>query len=269
MTGVLIEGGLNLSDGGQVGERSLGARTNLAGAPDGLRQIAVRIGDLDSRHEYDGSDHQDRNPSTRCVQPNDRLAEVRARASQASRRWRPTMQASPTCISESPPRRRATSSGQTPISQPGVPRMIASTIATNPSDSIRTSNHQTRSASGNPHAAPRVASPTRAAMTTALKAAATAPTSNLRFAAGPAKVVASTPARITKVANISRCRNQAVGSLRMCGFRKRAEPRQSTIDRKAAAYAAARPARAILPIGPVRGTPVVLTVTSPSSTAQR
>ena len=59
MTGVLIEGGLDLSDGGQVGERSFGARTNLAGAPDGLRHVAVRIGDLDRRDDDDGGDHDD------------------------------------------------------------------------------------------------------------------------------------------------------------------------------------------------------------------
>jgi hypothetical protein len=156
MTGVMIEGGLKLSDAAQVGEGSFVTRANLAGAPDHLRQVAVRIADLHRRHDHEGSNHEGRDQATGCFQPSDLFAEARAPASEESSKSRPMMHASPTCIAELPPRRRAASSGQTPISQPGVPRMIARTVATSPSKSITTSNHQTRSASGNPDAAPRV-----------------------------------------------------------------------------------------------------------------
>jgi hypothetical protein len=156
MTGVMIEGALKLSDAAQVGEGSFVTRANLAGAPDHLRQVAVRVADLHRRQDHEGSNHEGRDQSTGCFQPSDLFAEARALSSQESRTCRPMMHASPACIADSPPRRRATSSGQTPISQPRVPRLIATTVATSPAESIRTSNHQTRSASGNPHAAPRV-----------------------------------------------------------------------------------------------------------------
>ena len=96
MTSVMIERGLKLIDAAQVGERSFRARTNLAGSPDRLRQVAVRICDLDRRHDHDGSNQEGRNQSTACVQPTNLFAEARVRASQASSRCRPTMHASPT-----------------------------------------------------------------------------------------------------------------------------------------------------------------------------
>ena len=68
MTSVMIEGGLKLIDGAQVGEGSSRPRANLGGAPDRLRQVAVGIADLDRGHDHEGSNHEGRNQSSACIQ---------------------------------------------------------------------------------------------------------------------------------------------------------------------------------------------------------
>src|SRR5215467_1189101 len=59
------------------------------------------------------------------------------------------------------------SSDQTPIAQLGVPSATAKTSAAVNWTRLRTSNDQTRSASGNPQTAPSVATPITAALATA------------------------------------------------------------------------------------------------------
>src|SRR5215467_1705697 len=58
----------------------------------------------------------------------------------------------------------ASSSDQTPIAQLGVPSATAKTSAAVNWTRLRTSNDQTRSASGNPQTAPSVATPITAAL---------------------------------------------------------------------------------------------------------
>src|SRR5215472_6851419 len=146
----------------------------------------------------------------------------------------------------------ASSSDQTPISQPGVPSATARTSAAANWTRLRTSNHQTRSASGNPQTAPSVATPITAALATAATETTTAPICQRLPTRGPANDEARAPTRVTKVTNIAVWRNHARGSLRMSGLRNWAEPRGPTTDRRDATETTSKASLAMRPIEPVR-----------------
>src|SRR5215472_5604254 len=146
----------------------------------------------------------------------------------------------------------ASSSDQTPIAQLGVPSATAKASAAVNWIRLRTSNDQTRSASGNPQTVPLVATPITAALATTATDTTTAPICQRLPTRGPANDEARAPTRMTKVTNIAVWRNHARGSLRMCGLRNWAEPRGPTTDRRVAIKTPTRASRAMRPIGPVR-----------------
>ncbi len=63
MSGVAIEVGLQLIDACQIGDTGIGTGAAFADSRDGLRQVAVRVGELNAGHGKHDQQHRQREPT--------------------------------------------------------------------------------------------------------------------------------------------------------------------------------------------------------------